>query len=111
LRDLHALAAAYGLDVLVEVHDAAELEIAAGLGPAIIGINNRDLTTLAVDTARTYELLPAVSDGTIVVSESGLRSGEELTRLAAAGVHAVLVGEALMRAPDMEHACRALTAA
>ena len=108
LEALYVQAVELGLGVLVEVHDAAELEVAAALAPRVIGINNRDLTTLAVDTARTYELLPGVPDGTIVVSESGLRSGAELARLAGAGVDAVLVGEALMRAADIEAACRGL---
>jgi len=111
LTTLHAQAQAYGLDVLVEVHDGPELEIAAELGPELIGINNRDLTTLKVDTARTHELLPHVPPGTTIVSESGLRTREELERLAAAGGDAVLVGEALMRSADIEAACRELTAA
>ncbi len=109
LAALHARATDLRLGVLVEVHDAAELEVAAALRAPIIGINNRDLTTLRVDTERTFELLPSVPEGTVVVSESGLRGGEELTRLARAGVDAVLVGEALMRAPDVQRACRALT--
>jgi indole-3-glycerol phosphate synthase len=75
----------------------------------VIGINNRDLTTLTVDTERTYALLPRVPDGAVVVAESGFRTRAELERLAGAGVDAVLVGEALMRAPDIEAACRELT--
>ncbi|MDQ6938229.1 MAG: indole-3-glycerol phosphate synthase, partial [Actinomycetota bacterium] len=67
------------------------------------------LTTLKVDTERTHELLAGIPDGTMVVSESGLRSREDVERLAGAGVDAVLVGEALMRAPDVEVACRQLT--
>ena len=95
--------------MLVEVHDAPELAVAADLRPEVIGINNRDLTTLEVDTERTHELLAGVPAGTTVVSESGLRTREDLERLAAAGVDAVLVGEALMRSPDVEAACRELT--
>jgi indole-3-glycerol phosphate synthase len=111
LADLHALATGYGLDVLVEVHDAAELSVAvATLPPPIIGINNRDLTTLQVDTERTFELLGSIPAGTITVSESGLRSSADLDRVAAAGVDAVLVGEALMRSADVEAAARLLTA-
>jgi indole-3-glycerol phosphate synthase len=109
LERLHTEAVTAGLDVLVEVHDGAELAAAAALEPEIIGINNRDLTTLAVDTARTFELLEQVPDGTATVSESGLRTREDLERLAAAGVDAVLIGEALMRSPNVEDACRALT--
>lgn len=110
LAALYAQARSLGLGVLVEVHDAAELEVAASLGVEVIGINNRDLTTLAVDTERTFALLPSVPPGTVTVSESGWRVRSELERLEAAGVDAVLIGEALMRAPDIEAACRALTA-
>ena len=109
LEELFGLARAAGLDVLVEVHDAAELERAVALGAGIIGINNRDLTTLQVDTERVYGLLPDVPEGALVVAESGFRTRAELSRLAEAGVDAVLVGEALMRAPDIESACRELT--
>ncbi|MGA2011515.1 MAG: indole-3-glycerol phosphate synthase TrpC [Solirubrobacteraceae bacterium] len=111
LASLYAQARSLGLGVLVEVHDAAELEVAAALGAEVIGINNRDLTTLVVDTARTFELLPAMPAGTVTVSESGWRTRDELQRLARAGVDAVLIGEALMRAGDIEAACRALTGA
>jgi indole-3-glycerol phosphate synthase len=113
LADLHELATGYGLDVLVEVHDAGELEVARESippAPPVIGINNRDLTTLQVDTERTFELLGSVPPGTVVVSESGLRTREDLDRVARAGVDAVLVGEALMRSPDVEAAARTLTA-
>lgn len=111
LGPLHAAALGFGLDVLLEVHDAAELAEAARLGASIIGINNRDLTTLRVDPERTLELLAAVPADAVVVSESGLRTAADLRRVHAAGVHAVLVGEALMRAPDIERACRGLTGA
>jgi indole-3-glycerol phosphate synthase len=109
LESLHAEAVSLGLDVLVEVHDGAELEVANAVGAAVIGVNNRDLTTLVVDTERTFELLDAMAPETVVVSESGWRSRAELDRLAAAGVDAVLVGEALMRSPDVEAACRTLS--
>ncbi len=109
LHELYGRATALGLDALVEVHDEAELEAAAALRAPVIGINNRDLATLEVDTERTHELLPGVPDGTVVVAESGFRTRAELERLAGAGVDAVLVGEALMRAADIEMACRALT--
>ena len=108
LRSLYECASRYGLGVLVEVHDSDELAIAATIEPAVIGINNRDLTTLKVDTARTFELLAAAPAGAIVVSESGLRAPEDVAAVAAAGVDAVLVGEALMRAEDIEAACRTL---
>jgi indole-3-glycerol phosphate synthase len=111
LGGLYERATGYGLGVLVEVHDADELAIAAAIEPAVVGINNRDLTTLDVDTARTLELLPAAPPGAVIVSESGLRRPEDVAAAAAAGVDAVLVGEALMRAPDIEAACRALVVA
>ncbi|MGI8714268.1 MAG: indole-3-glycerol phosphate synthase TrpC [Solirubrobacteraceae bacterium] len=109
LGRLQAQALALGLGVLVEVHDRAELEIAAGIGAAVIGINNRDLATLQVDTSRTLELLADVPAGVTVVSESGLRTRADLEQVAQAGVDAALVGEALMRSPDVERACRELT--
>jgi indole-3-glycerol phosphate synthase len=109
LRSLHREATAVGLAALVEVHDERELELAATAGAGLIGINNRDLTTLAVDTRRTFELLPRVPSDTVVVAESGFRTRAELDELARAGVDAVLVGEALMRAANIEDACRVLT--
>ena len=111
LERLYREAAERGLAVLVEVHDAAELEVAVDLGAPIIGINNRDLTTLQVNPGTTYELAPRLAPETIVVAESGFRSRAELDALAQGGVDAVLIGEALMRSPDIEAACRALTAA
>jgi len=108
LARLHAGALALDLEILVEVHDAAELDGAVALGAGVIGINNRDLTTLRVDTGRTPELLARVPPGTVTVSESGWRTRSQLEALAGAGVDAVLVGEALMRSPDIELACREL---
>jgi indole-3-glycerol phosphate synthase len=108
LAMLYASARGLGLAVLVEVHDEDELERAVAVGAEIIGVNNRDLTTLAVDTARTFSLLARVRGEAIVVAESGFRTRAELDELERAGVHAVLVGEALMRAPDIESACRSL---
>jgi indole-3-glycerol phosphate synthase len=109
LSELHEQARSLGLEALVEVHSAAELDVAASVGARLIGINNRDLATLEVDTGRTHTLLPLVPDGTVVVAESGFRTRAELDRLAAAGVDAVLIGEALMRSSDIEDACRVLT--
>jgi indole-3-glycerol phosphate synthase len=114
--DEHDLAALYeqarelGLAVLVEVHDAPELERALEVEDAIIGINNRDLTDFSVDVSRTYELLPAIPEGRIVVSESGFHHRHEVEALERAGVDAVLVGERLMRAADLEGAVRELLA-
>ncbi|MFZ0043423.1 MAG: indole-3-glycerol phosphate synthase, partial [Solirubrobacteraceae bacterium] len=95
----------------VEAHDEHELEAAVDAGAQVIGINNRDLTTLAVDTQRTFELLDQIPAGATTVSESGWRLAEDLRALDQAGVDAVLVGEALMRSEDIEAACRALTGA
>jgi indole-3-glycerol phosphate synthase len=111
LSRLQSEALALGLSALVEVHHARELELAITGGARLVGINNRDLTTLEVDTRRTFELLPRVPAEVTVVAESGIRERAELERLAGAGVDAVLVGEALMRAPDIEAACRALVGA
>ncbi len=109
LARLHAEALALDLDVLVEVHDERELEVALELDADVIGINNRDLTDFSVDLARTFELLSDVPAGKTVVSESGFHAREQLDELERVGVDAVLVGEALMRAADVEEACRALT--
>ncbi|HEX7290539.1 MAG TPA: indole-3-glycerol phosphate synthase TrpC [Conexibacter sp.] len=109
LQRLHVDALALDLDVLVEVHDDRELEVALELDADLIGINNRDLTDFTVDVGRTFELLTDVPAGKTVVSESGIGSREQLDELERVGVDAVLVGEALMRADDVEAACRALT--
>jgi indole-3-glycerol phosphate synthase len=93
------------LDVLVEVHDEEELERALEIVDAdVIGINNRDLVDFSVDVERTYELLSDVPAGKTVVSESGFNTREQLDDLERVGVDAVLIGEALMRAPDVEAA-------
>jgi indole-3-glycerol phosphate synthase len=109
LTELHALALDLGLAALVEVHDELELERAAGIGASLIGVNNRDLRTMQVDPGRALRLLGHVPDGVSTVVESGLRDRAQLDQVGAAGADAVLVGEALMRAPDIEAACRALT--
>ena len=109
LARLHAEALALDLDVLVEVHDERELEVALELDADVIGINNRDLTDFSVDLQRTFELLSDIPAGKTVVSESGIATREQLDELERVGVDAVLIGEALMRAEDVEAACRALT--
>jgi indole-3-glycerol phosphate synthase len=111
LAALHSEALSLGLSALVEVHDERELDVALNLDPApppLIGINNRDLKTLEVDTARTFELLSRVAGQALVVSESGFSRADQLDELARAGVDGVLIGEALMRSPDVEAACREL---
>jgi indole-3-glycerol phosphate synthase len=109
LLDLHREALALDLDVLVEVHDEEELEIALEVEAEVIGINNRDLGDFTVDIERTYELLSDVPAGKTVVSESGFSTREQLDELDRVGIDAVLIGETLMRAPDIEAACRELT--
>jgi indole-3-glycerol phosphate synthase len=109
LAGLHQEAAALDLDCLVEVHDEPELERALRVGAEVIGINNRDLRDLTVDTRRTHELITDVPTGKTVVSESGYSSAEQFEALEEIGVDAVLVGEALMRAGDPEEAVRELT--
>ena len=108
LARLHAEARARGLEVLVEVHDAAELEAAIAIDARVIGINNRDLRTFEVDLATTERLAPRVGEGRVVVAESGIFTGADLRRLEAAGAHAYLIGESLMRKPDPGLALRAL---
>lgn len=97
------------LDALVEVHDEQELEHALAVDADVIGINNRDLATFEIDVETTFRLLADVPTGKTVVAESGISNLDQIERLAEAGVDAVLIGEALMRSPDMEAACRAFT--
>jgi indole-3-glycerol phosphate synthase len=108
LAQLHAHALELELDVLVEVHDREELARALEVGPEIVGVNNRDLRDFSVDLERTESLMDEMPAGVLVVSESGIRSPEQLQRLARRGVHAVLVGETLMRASDPAEALRGL---
>jgi indole-3-glycerol phosphate synthase len=108
LTQLHEAARELGLDVLVEVHDRGELERALDLGADIIGINNRDLRDFSVDVERTARLMDGMPAGVVIVSESGIGDAEQLHSLQERGVHAVLVGERLMRAPDPAAALREL---
>jgi len=108
--DLMAEAEGYGMDALVEVHDAAELARAASLGATLIGVNNRDLRTFVTDLAVTERLASATPTGALLVAESGIFTSEDARRLAKAGAKAMLVGESLMRQPDVTAATRALLA-
>jgi indole-3-glycerol phosphate synthase len=109
LASLHAQAGELDLDALVEIHDDEELERALELDCDVIGINNRDLEDFSVDIQRTFDLLADVPAGKVVVSESGIYHRGQIDELEQVGVDAVLVGEALMRAPDPEAAARELT--
>jgi indole-3-glycerol phosphate synthase len=112
LERLHGQARELDLDVLVEVHDREELEVALErLDADVIGINNRDLTDFTVDLDRTFELLADVPAGKTVVSESGISSRAQIEELEEVGVDAVLVGEVLMRSDDPEAVCRELAGA
>lgn len=106
--ELCACAGDHGLDVLLEVHDRAELDRALMLDAGLIGINNRDLRTLSVDLATTEVLAPLVPAGRAVVCESGLKSHEDLKRMNGCGVRRFLVGEHLMRQGDIAAATRSL---
>ena len=101
LRDLAAAAKGLGLAALVECHTEPELEVALAAGSRLVGINNRDLGTFETRIETTLALLPQIPPGPIVVSESGFFTGADVRRVVEAGAHAVLVGEGLVRAPDV----------
>lgn len=108
MAECEAAAIELGLDVLVEVHDAAEMERAARLETRLVGVNNRNLKTFDVDFRRTYDLIAHAPAGCTFVAESGLSQRADLDELAAHGVHCFLIGEALMRHTDVAAATRAM---
>jgi indole-3-glycerol phosphate synthase len=111
LAAFHALGVEIGLSVLVEVHDEPELERALAVGATLVGVNQRNLVTFAVDTDRAVRMAPQIPDGVIRVAESGVRGPDDAQRLADAGYHAVLVGESVVTSGDPSAAVAALRAA
>ncbi len=106
LRDLIGQARELEMESLVEVHDEAQVERALAAGADLIGINNRDLRTFEVDLATTERLRPLIPDDKVVISESGIATRADVERLASCGVHAVLVGEALIVSNDVRNKMR-----
>ena len=100
LGDLHSLAVELGLDVLVEIHDEHELDIALGAGARMVGVNQRDLVTFAVDHDRAVRVARLIPDGVVKIAESGVRNADDARSLRDAGYHAILVGETLVTAAD-----------
>jgi indole-3-glycerol phosphate synthase len=107
-QELEAAAFGYGMDVLCEVHDEAELDRALNLRTRMIGVNNRDLKTFVTSLATTERLAPRVPRDRLVVAESGLETAADLARLSHIGVNAFLIGESLMRKADVAAATRAI---
>jgi len=109
LAELHAEARELGMDVLVEVHDEEEMRRATGAGATLIGINNRDLASFTTDLGLSERLATQAPADATLVAESGIRTAADVDRLGAAGFDAILVGESLMRQPDLRAAAAALT--
>jgi indole-3-glycerol phosphate synthase len=107
-EELCGVARPYGMDVLVEVHDADELDRALKVDASLIGINNRNLKTLVTDLGTFRSLAPRVPKGRLLVCESGLKTTDDLAAMTAAGAHAFLIGESLMRQDDVTAATKAL---
>ena len=108
MAEIEAAAVERGMDVLVEVHNEAEVERAARLKSRLIGVNNRDLKRFVTDLATTERLAPLMPEGTLLVSESGINAHADLLRLSPCGARTFLVGESLMRQADVAAATRAL---
>jgi indole-3-glycerol phosphate synthase len=101
MRDLYFYASELGMECLIEIYDADNLDRVLKLEPALVGVNNRDLRTFIVDLEHTLQIRPRMPAGTLLVSESGIRTHDDVLRLQDAGVQAMLVGETLMRSPDI----------
>ena len=110
LRAFIASADELAVDALVEVHDATEARRAIGAGASLVGVNNRDLRSFAVDVTKALQLRPLLGNGGLVVAESGYKTAADIAACARAGINAVLVGEALMRAEKPELRIKELTA-
>lgn len=110
MAELEACALELGMSVLVESHDAAELDRALRLRTPLMGINNRDLRTFVTDIQRSIELLPQIPTGRLLISESGIRQPADVQTLRSAGIHAFLVGEGLMRVAQPGQALQELFA-
>ncbi len=108
LVDFHRLAVEIGLDVLVEIHDEDELDVALGAEAALVGVNQRDLVTFRVDHERAERMAGAIPETAVRVAESGVRGADDARRLESAGYDAVLVGETLVTSGDPGAAIRAL---
>jgi indole-3-glycerol phosphate synthase len=101
LRELYFYASELGMESLIEIHDAGNLDRVLKLEPALVGVNNRNLRTLVTDLGHSISLASRVPAECMLVSESGIHSRSDVERLQEAGIHAILVGETLMRAPDV----------
>ncbi len=110
LSQMEDIALGYQMDVILEVHDEAEMERALKLKSPLIGINNRNLKIMKTDLATTERLAPMVPSDKVIISESGLEGPGDLKRMAAIGVHRFLIGESLMRRADVEQALKVLLA-
>jgi indole-3-glycerol phosphate synthase len=108
MHDLYSYSRELGMDVLIELHDVSNIERVLATGTELLGVNNRDLRTFLTSLEHTFEIQRQIPPGVLLVSESGIRTHADILRLRGAGVGAVLVGESLMRQPDIQGAVRAL---
>ena len=108
LTEFHQASLDIGLDVLVEVHSAEELEIALAIGATLIGVNQRNLATFEVDHARAHQLATLIPSGVVKVAESGVRNSDDARALRESGYDAVLVGETLITSEDISETLKGL---